>query len=93
MFLRDFASEQPWPPLGIVLDACLGVLDSVADIRTALKDGVTSGCAWRLLTIFRAMPAFLRDPVYTWVVGNRYSLFEKNTHCWAALPAYRDRIL
>jgi predicted DCC family thiol-disulfide oxidoreductase YuxK len=51
------------------------------------------GFPWQLFTALRIVPAFLRDPAYRWVAGNRYRLFGKRTSCWVAPPEYRDRIL
>ena len=61
--------------------------DAVLGIYEAL------GFPWRLLGLFRIVPAFLRDPVYRWVARNRYRLFGKRETCWVAPPAYRDRLL
>ena len=51
------------------------------------------GLPWRLVTIFRLIPAPLRDPAYRWVARNRYRLFGKRSTCWVAPPEYRSRIL
>lgn len=51
------------------------------------------GWPWRLVAIFRLVPAVLRDPVYRWIARNRYRLFGKRTTCWVAPARYRDRIL
>ena len=51
------------------------------------------GFPWRLVVIFRLVPAVLRDPVYRWIARNRYRLFGKRASCWVAPPEYRDRIL
>jgi len=61
--------------------------DAVLSIYEAL------GLPWRLLTILRPIPAFLRDPVYRWVARNRYRMFGKRTSCWVAPSQYRDRII
>lgn len=51
------------------------------------------GYPWKLLTLFRVVPAFLRDPAYRWIARNRYRLFGKRAECWVAPPEYRARIL
>lgn len=61
--------------------------DAVLSIYEAL------GFPWRLLSIFRLVPPFLRDPVYRWVARNRYRIFGKRTTCWMPPPEYEGRLL
>jgi predicted DCC family thiol-disulfide oxidoreductase YuxK len=61
--------------------------DAVLSIYEAL------GYPWRLASILRIVPVFLRDPVYRWVARNRYHLFGKRTSCWVAPDTFKDRIL
>ena len=61
--------------------------DAILSIYEAL------GLPWRLLTILRIIPAFLRDPVYRFAARNRYRWFGKREQCWVAPPEYRDRLL
>jgi predicted DCC family thiol-disulfide oxidoreductase YuxK len=51
------------------------------------------GWPWRLLSFFRLVPAFLRNPAYRWIARNRYRLFGKRTTCWVAPSEYQNRIL
>ena len=62
-----------------------------SDAVLSIYEGL--GLPWRLFTIMRIIPAFLRDPVYRWVARNRYRLFGKRAVCWVAQPEYKDRIL
>lgn len=62
-----------------------------SDAVLSIYEGL--GYPWRLMAVFRLVPAFLRDPVYRWVARNRYRWFGKRDECWLAPPAYRDRIL
>jgi predicted DCC family thiol-disulfide oxidoreductase YuxK len=62
-----------------------------SDAVLSIYEGL--GLPWRLFTIMRIIPAFLRDPVYRWVARNRYRLFGKRAACWVAQPEYKDRIL
>ena len=51
------------------------------------------GLPWRLLGLFRMVPAIIRDPVYLWVARNRYRLFGKRATCWVAPPEFRGRLM
>lgn len=61
--------------------------DAVLSIYEAI------GFPWRAVTVFRVIPAFLRDPVYRLVARNRYRLFGKRSSCWVAPPEFRSRML
>ncbi len=81
---------DPKDPVSILVvdgDKVLRDSDAVLSIYEGL------GYPWRLMAVFRLVPAFLRDPVYRWVARNRYRWFGKRDECWLAPPAYRDRIL
>ena len=51
------------------------------------------GFPWRLASLLRIVPAFLRDPVYRLVARNRYRLFGKRATCWMPADSYRSRML
>jgi len=81
---------DPNDPVSIlVVDGHKVLQDS--DAVLSIYEGL--GYPWRLLGVFRLVPAFLRDPIYRWVARNRYRWFGKRAECWLAPPAYRDRIL
>lgn len=61
--------------------------DAVLAIYEAL------GFPWRLLGLFRLVPAIVRDPAYRWVARHRYRLFGRRTSCWVAPPEYGSRFL
>ena len=61
--------------------------DAVLSICEAL------GFPWRLLSVLRIVPAFVRDAGYRWIARNRYRMFGKRTVCWMAPPDYRGRML
>lgn len=48
---------------------------------------------WKLLSVFRFVPAFLREPVYRLLANNRYRLFGKKQSCWLPTPALKQRFL
>ena len=62
-----------------------------SDAVLSIYEGL--GPPWRLLGLFRIVPAIIRDPVYLWVARNRYRLFGKRATCWVAPPEYRDRLM
>ncbi len=62
-----------------------------SDAVLSIYEGL--GLPWRLLGLFRMVPAIIRDPVYLWVARNRYRLFGKRATCWVAPPEYRDRLV
>jgi len=51
------------------------------------------GYPWRLASLFRVIPAFVRDPVYRWIARNRYRIFGKRQTCWTAPEEFRNRVL
>lgn len=51
------------------------------------------GFPWKLLTVVRIVPVFIRDPIYRWIARNRYRLFGKRSSCWVAPPEFSGRIL
>ncbi len=62
-----------------------------SDAVIAIYEGL--GLPWRLVSLFRIIPAFLRDPVYRLVARHRYRLFGKRETCWLPAERYRSRIL
>lgn len=51
------------------------------------------GWPWKVLSVFRLVPRFIRDPLYLLLARNRYRLFGKRDSCWLPSPEYRDRLL
>ncbi|WP_066187130.1 MULTISPECIES: thiol-disulfide oxidoreductase DCC family protein [Gracilibacillus] len=46
-----------------------------------------------LLTVFRLIPRFLRDPIYRMIANNRYRWFGKSEHCMIPKPEDKDRFI
>ena len=62
-----------------------------SDAVIAIYEGL--GLPWRLISLFRIIPAFVRDPIYLLVARNRYRLFGKRETCWLPAERYRARML
>lgn len=48
---------------------------------------------WPLLLVFKIVPKFLRDPLYSLVARNRYRWFGVRQRCFAPLPEHRARFI
>ena len=48
---------------------------------------------WPVLSVFRIVPRFLRDPIYNWIAANRYRWFGKQDQCLMPQPEWKDRFL
>jgi predicted DCC family thiol-disulfide oxidoreductase YuxK len=48
---------------------------------------------YRFFTLFLAVPAFLRDPIYNWIARNRYRWFGKTESCRIPTPELKKRFL
>ena len=62
-----------------------------SDAVIAIYEGL--GFPWRLASLFRLIPAALRDPFYRLVARNRYRLFGKRKNCWIPAERYAHRML
>jgi predicted DCC family thiol-disulfide oxidoreductase YuxK len=51
------------------------------------------GWPWRIASIFKIVPNWLRDPVYRLVATNRYRVFGKRDTCWLPSPEQASRVL
>lgn len=86
---RRFGIDPGNPDSIIVVDGehMLRDSDAVLSIYAGL------GWPWKLLSVFRLVPRFIRDPLYLLLARNRYRLFGKRDSCWLPSPEYRDRLL
>ncbi|MGH6632580.1 thiol-disulfide oxidoreductase DCC family protein [Sphingopyxis sp.] len=86
---REHGLDPRDPTSILVIDDARVRRDS--DAVLAIYEGL--GWPWRLLSLLRLVPAFLRNPAYRWIARNRYRLFGKRATCWVAPPEYQNRIL
>jgi predicted DCC family thiol-disulfide oxidoreductase YuxK len=62
-----------------------------SDAVLSIYEGL--GMPWKLATVFRPIPTFLRDPVYRLIARNRYRIFGKRDTCWVPPAHLRSRLL
>lgn len=86
---RRFGIDPNNPDSIIVAEGDRLLRDS--DAVLAIYAGL--GWPWKIVSIFRIVPRFLRDPLYLWVARNRYRIFGRRDSCWIASPEQADRIL
>ena len=48
---------------------------------------------WKWIKIFRFVPKFIRDTVYSLIAKNRYKWFGKKEECWVPTPEWEIRFL
>lgn len=58
-----------------------------------LRIMVRLGGVWRLMGLFLAVPAFVRDGVYRFIARHRYKVFGKVDACRIPSPEVRTRFL
>jgi predicted DCC family thiol-disulfide oxidoreductase YuxK len=82
--------QQPEKPVSVVL-----VNDGqyFTESTAALHAIAALGGAWRLVMLFRIVPAPLRDSIYRRVARNRYRWFGKLDHCPVPQREWADRFL
>ncbi|MEZ4949206.1 MAG: thiol-disulfide oxidoreductase DCC family protein [Saprospiraceae bacterium] len=51
------------------------------------------GGFWSIFYVFRIIPSFLRDGIYTWVANNRYKWFGKKDQCMIPSPELKNRFI
>ncbi|WP_076394420.1 DCC1-like thiol-disulfide oxidoreductase family protein [Rhizobium sp. RU33A] len=86
---RRFGIDPGNPDSIIVVDGEHMLRDSDAVLS------IYAGLGWplKVLSVFRLVPRFIRDPLYLLIARNRYRLFGKRDSCWLPSPEYRDRLL
>lgn len=86
---RRFGIDPGNPDSIIVVDGERMLRDS--DAVLSIYAGL--GWPWKVMSVFRLVPRFIRDPLYLLLARNRYRLFGKRDSCWLPSPEYRDRLL
>ena len=66
-----------------------GYQDSDAILRVL----ASFGGAWRATAALRAIPRFVRDPLYRWLARNRYRWFGRTGQCLVPTPDQAMRFL
>jgi len=61
--------------------------------NAALEIAKQLGGVWPVFYIFKLVPAFLRDGVYSWIARNRYRWFGKKDACMIPTPELKSRFL
>ncbi|MDY7096786.1 MAG: thiol-disulfide oxidoreductase DCC family protein [Pseudomonadota bacterium] len=51
------------------------------------------GWPWRIGSVFRLVPRFIRDPIYLLIARNRYKWFGQREECWVPSMEQAERIL
>lgn len=83
---------------GVPLES-INTMVYVADGRAVLRSSAfllvmrDLGFPWALLSIFRIVPAFIRDFFYGLIAENRYSLFGQTHQCMMPAPEDRKRFI
>lgn len=77
------------------VDSVIFVEGDTAYVKSAaaLQIARYFGGIWRLLQVFRIIPAPLRDVVYDFIARNRYRWFGKRDTCMLPSPEVRARFL
>ncbi|MBN9553378.1 MAG: DUF393 domain-containing protein [Alphaproteobacteria bacterium] len=86
---RRFGIDPTNPETFIVVTGDIALRNS--DAVLAIWSGL--GWPWRVLSILRFVPRFLRDGLYRLIARNRYRLFGKRDTCWLPAPDHADRML
>ena len=86
---RRFGIDPANPETLILVRGDEALRDS--DAVLAIYAGL--GWPWKVLSVLRLVPPFLRNPLYLWVARNRYRIFGRRETCWVPPADYADRVL
>lgn len=59
----------------------------------ALKIASNLKGPWSVLGIFKIIPKFIRDAIYTFIASNRYKVFGKQDSCMIPTPELQSRFI
>lgn len=59
----------------------------------ALKIAANLKGPWSALSIFKVIPKFIRDSLYTFIASNRYRFFGKRNSCMIPTPELQARFI
>lgn len=86
---RRFGIDPTNPDTMIVVEGEVALRDS--DAVLAIYNGLS--WPWKVISVLRIVPRFLRDPLYRIIARNRYRIFGKREICWVPSPDHADRML
>ena len=98
----SFASLQSEIGKGLLEKHHLSDVDSVVLIKrnkcyiesnAALEICRHLSSGWKLLTILKIIPSFIRDPLYRYMARNRYKWFGKQESCMLPTEEMKKRFL
>ena len=85
---RKFGIDPTAPDTIVVVTGDIALRDS--DAVLSIYEGL--GWPWRILSIFKVITRFIRDPAYRLVARNRYRIFGKRDVCWLPTPVQARRV-
>ncbi len=77
------------------MDTVVLVENGKAYVRSevALRMVPKLGGLWPVLSVFKILPLFIRDPIYNYIAKNRYRWFGEKEQCMIPTPELKSRFL
>jgi predicted DCC family thiol-disulfide oxidoreductase YuxK len=72
---------------GLTSEHLLTRSDAIIEVVSEL------GGVWKIVTVAKLLPHFIRDPIYNLVARNRYRIFGKYDSCMLPRPEYRHKLI
>ncbi len=54
---------------------------------------IALGGLWKVMAVFKVLPAFLRDPIYSFIAKHRYKIMGKQEACRLPSPEERAKFI